>query len=243
MTTSGSVSSYARGDVVLDDPIKQAENQIAADVASPVAQGVAEIAALVPGLTSVLGVAVQRWIERRRYENQAYLIEVLKSELVRVRGRLAELMQKHPEFWRDDFILLLLDGLKKAENVRAKERIERIAMILAHAAVTGPFQSADCTEEMMRMAMDLDDRDVEILREVYEASIADRQIIVDGHPLESSDVPRSSAASVLAKLQSFGLIIDEITDRWEITRSKTPFGILQKGRDFVTYIQGAAAPP
>ena len=60
---------------------------------------------------------------------------------------------------------LLLDAARKAENTRAKERVKRIGLILANAIVQAKIET-DEAEEMMRVAMDLSDRDVQLLGEL-----------------------------------------------------------------------------
>ena len=92
----------------------------------------------------------------------------------------------------------------------------------------------------MRVAMELSDWDVLVLREVFAAGEEKRPIQIGGRPLEASDVVTSPAVSALAKLVSFGLIVDELRDRWQLARDEAPFGILPKGRDFIQYIRGVS---
>ena len=61
---------------------------------------------------------------------------------------------------------LLLDAARKAEATRSKERVQRIGIILAHTAVEPKPIDADEIEEMMRVAMELSDRDTEFLCEL-----------------------------------------------------------------------------
>jgi hypothetical protein len=110
---------------------------------------------------------------------------------------------------------LLLDGARKAETTRDRERVKRIGLILANATVETHAPDADEIEEMMRVAMDLSDADVEHLREL---------IRIEGHLLRAQDrIPRPSALgmwekgswgskrssdldSIFSKLESYGLV-------------------------------------
>jgi len=110
---------------------------------------------------------------------------------------------------------LLLDAARKAENTRARERVKRIGLILANAVLEPKRADADEAEEMMRVAMELSDRDIEYLREL---------IRIEGSVLDTQDhVPRYDAHqrweqgfwgtrinpevdSVFSKLESYGLV-------------------------------------
>ena len=56
---------------------------------------------------------------------------------------------------------LVLDAAHKAESTRAKDRVRRIGLILANAVVEAKQTEADEVEEMMRVAMELSDHDIE----------------------------------------------------------------------------------
>jgi len=109
---------------------------------------------------------------------------------------------------------LLLDAARKAEQTRSKERVKRIGLILANAIVDPKPTDEDEAEEMMRVAMELADRDVELLRELIK---------VQGSLFDRGHVPRYQAHmaweraswgtridpeldSVFSKLESFGLV-------------------------------------
>ncbi len=66
--------------------------------------------------------AIVRWLEHRSQENRDYLVDVLKDELKRVRRQLEEVSEERRQFLERDFMLLTLDGLKKAEARRSRTR-------------------------------------------------------------------------------------------------------------------------
>jgi len=87
-----------------------------------------------------------------------------------LKNRLEKLGEDHARFLREEFPVLVLDAIEKAEQTRSKERIERIARIVAHAAVEPP--APDLTEELGRIAMGLDDADVLVLAELVQGQRA-----------------------------------------------------------------------
>lgn len=81
---------------------------------------------------------------------------------------------------------LLLDAFRKAENTRAKDRVRRIGLILANAMIETAPKDSDEIEEMMRVAMELSDRDIYFLKELVK---------LEGHMLEGElkRIPRHAA--------------------------------------------------
>jgi hypothetical protein len=243
--------------MAIDDPLQAAEDLIASDERqqSPVAQLAQDLVAVakcIPGARAFAGPAelVLRKLNQRNQGNRDYLLNVLTEELKRIRCKLEHLADEQRQFLEDDYMELVLDGLKKAENVRSKERIARIAKILAHAADAGTTKPANETEEMMRVAMDLTDQDVAVLREIDRAQSKILKWSGGMAPMDpvnkcwKEDPPKvegmSPAAVVSAceKLQSFGLVTRVDRNNFTLPLSVTPYGILEKGHDFVEYIRG-----
>jgi hypothetical protein len=109
---------------------------------------------------------------------------------------------------------LLLDAARKAESTRAKERVKRIGLILANAIVESK-PDADETEEMMRAAMELSDREIEFLRELVkiESSILETQGHIPRFEAHNSwergpwgDRVDPEIDSIFSKLESYGLV-------------------------------------
>jgi|SRR5581483_5458534 len=61
---------------------------------------------------------------------------------------------------------LLLDAARKAEATRSESRVRRIGLILANALIQSRPTDPDEVEEMMRVAMELSDRDIELLADL-----------------------------------------------------------------------------
>jgi hypothetical protein len=113
------------------------------------------------------------------------------------------------------FADLLVDAARKAEATRSRERVERLGLILAKAAVAPRITDPDDFEEMMRVAMDLSDKDITPLQALVR---------VEGDLLRSQEyIPRYTAHtlwengpwgdrvdseldSIFSKLESYGLV-------------------------------------
>ena len=147
---------------------------------------------------------------------------------------------------------LLLDAARKAESTRAKERVKRIGFILANAVVESQATDADEVEEMMRVAMELSDRDIEFLRELMR---------IEGSMLQTQDhISRYDAHlrweqgfwgtriipeidSVFSKLESYGLVarIPPPNNLNIMADYQNRYVLLKKGVRFVTLTREAAA--
>lgn len=209
-------------------------------------------AALAPG---GLSIAIE-WLNQRPIENLSELVNVIADELKYRGTQIESLMQKsdaHRDFVAVDLCGLVLDGMLRAEGVRAKDRIKRLARILVHAVEVGRHDLADYSEEMLRIATALDERDVLVLREFvrvqggsiqkdtgrvthYFAYTVVRDILGS---LKRVGFMQGEVDSICAKLESFGLVSK--TERIvNITANDpTPYALLQKGLDFVEYIKSA----
>ena len=169
--------------MTIDDPQKALEAQIEAEerAESPIVRfvpGLARVLEAIPtellpqhfggpaSLTKLFAKIASSFISKEREERRKALIDMLSSELHWLKGKLLEITSQHAAFMRDEFPGLVLDALEKAEQTRTRERIKRIARIVANAAVRGPAKPADITEELSRVAMTLDESDVQVLSEL-----------------------------------------------------------------------------
>jgi hypothetical protein len=143
---------------------------------------------------------------------------------------------------------LLLDAARKAESTRAKARVKRIGLILANAIVEPKPTDADEVEEMMRVAMELSDRDIVFLGELTR---------IEGSLLQTQDhIPRyeahtrwelgfwgnlvfPEADSVFSKLESYGLVarIPPPNNLNIMADFQNRYVLLPKGARFVTLIR------
>lgn len=158
-------------------------------------------------------------VEAGELERIRLMVETCMSEIRKHEGQLAQLTAAETaeeiEKRSQALIDLSIDAARKAERTRAKERVRRIGLILANAAVESQRMDEDEIEEMMRIAMDLSDRDVELLKELIK---------IEGYMLQTQKyIPRHDAYnawtrgfwgeqinpeidSVFSKLESYGLV-------------------------------------
>lgn len=147
---------------------------------------------------------------------------------------------------------LVLDAAHKAESTRAKDRVKRIGLILANGIVALKPSDADEVEEMMRVAMELNDRDIDYLRELVK---------IEGSSLQAQEhIPRYDAYtkweqgrwgdridpeidSVFSKLESYGLVarLAPPNNLNILADFQNRYVLLKKGLRFVTLIREAAA--
>lgn len=110
---------------------------------------------------------------------------------------------------------LLTDATRKAVSTRALERVKRIGLILANGTSASEPTDADEIEEMMRVAMELNDNDVRYLRELVR--IEGEQVVRHGRITRHSAHTaweqgfwgtrvESELDRVFSKLESYGLV-------------------------------------
>jgi hypothetical protein len=263
----------------VDDPIEAAEAVVANErrtdsALARFAGNLSEIADVLPvesiaALGPMAGAAFAGlkafggYVRRLEGERRQYLVDVLKEELLRVRAKVEHLDDAFQAFVEQDFLPLVLDGLQMAEQTRSKEKIRRLAKVLAHAVEFGPQAKADQTEEMMRVAAALSDEEVQLLGAIYSGQIQHYQVNggrVDPESannfwanVDAAGYPQPNAAnpvthwsnagrvqSICAKLQSFGLITQVSPNRMKVSPGGIPYALLQNGKDFIEYIRGSA---
>ncbi len=263
----------------IDDPLDAAESQIAAEertdsALAKYAPELADIAKAVPvellptGLSGAIPLlrsltAALGWRVRKREEGRRrYMADTLKDELRRVRGRLEQLDDEYRRFVQGEFWDLVLDGLQKAERTRSLSRITRIARILANATADRPLKTGDQTEELMRVAMDLDDDDIRVLAEIvrgqrgsldeasgrvnqeaannyWRSGIAEQ--LTDGKtPAARLGMSDGEIQSHCAKLQAYGLIVQAPRNDMKLPLGIIPYSVLRRAVEFVEAIRAAA---
>jgi hypothetical protein len=141
---------------------------------------------------------------------------------------------------------IALDVLRRAERTRAKKRVRRLGAILVRAAEVGPQGGADYAEEMMRIAMELAERDVAVLMALCAAQeafvnsgVIQREQVNEAWRHRPPRIPgmgENEIQSICAKLQSFGLATRIERNDFKPGSSEIPNALLQKGLDFIAYV-------
>ena len=164
----------------IDDPISALQKLHASEERQgPIVPGIAKdfvriLKSFVPGvavpLTALEGVF--DWLGRQKQARRDELMDVFGEEM-KYRGaqidRLIAENEEHQRFMRDEMPGLAVETLRRAEDVRSKARVAHLARILVHAAEVGPRDGADHAEEMMRIAVEMSETDIAVLRAIHDA--------------------------------------------------------------------------
>lgn len=208
----------------------------------------------VPGAKPLVSV-IRHHSEKQKAENSELMLKTAWDELRRIAFKVDNLDSEKARFVTGvEMRRLILDAVRKSEDLRDRNRVERIGKILAHA-ITIEASDFDQAEELMRVARDLSDQDVLALRHIYETQFEllkkfrlqipddDINVIWRDKTLKVPSVLEGELNSILLKLQGLGLIM--AAERRDITLGPNtrPFGLLAKGADFVRYITGALKQP
>jgi hypothetical protein len=225
---------------------------------SPVTKAVLDLASFVPfgwpfdqAIRHLKGHLAADSLERIRLMLEACMNVVRKheSEIRQLRNtKTAEEARAREEVSRE----LLMDAARKAESTRGRERVKRIGLILANAVMESKPTDADEVEEMMRVAMELSDRDIEFLRELMriEGSGLQTQGRIsryDAHTTWEQGFwgtrVDSELDSVFSKLESYGFVarIPPPNNLNIMADFQNRYVLLKKGERFVTLLREAAS--
>jgi len=243
-----------------DNPIKRLQHQFEMEdlATSPVTEAVVKIAEKLP-LPELLKKGADFLagrLNKQAEERRNLLLETVADETVKYGeelDRLKKSVDEHGERTKPEVMAeLLMDATRKAQNTRAKERVRRIALILFNALVEPKEADADEVEEMMRVAMEVSDRDVVYLRELVKIEgnlLATREHIprYDAHSAWSNgfwgDRVVPEVDSVFQKLESYGLVtrIAPPNNQNIIAEIQNRYVLLPKGLRFVNLIKNRAS--
>jgi hypothetical protein len=242
-----------------DNPIDALKHQFEMEDLSnsPATEGLLKIASYLP--LGPLGKPLE-WLRNRINaqfaERNRLLLETIEDEVKKHANELERtktVIAENAERTSPQAMLeLLLDAVRKAENTRSKERVKRIALILFNAVAEAKAADEDEVEEMMRVAMELGDRDVYFLKDLVN---------LEGRMLTGDlrRIPRHAAHirwaegpwgervdpeldSVFNKLESYGLVskIAPPNNFNIIADYQNRFVLLPKGARFVALIKSRA---
>jgi hypothetical protein len=236
--------------MAIDDPISAVEKQLELEsqASDPVLARLAAFAEML-NLPWPVGAVAQKVLGRLaadRLEKIELMLDVLKDELRRQENQIKALSgepDRIAEWWA-----LVQDGLKKAEQTRAKSRVTRIGRILAKCLTVVPAPPADDVEEAMRTATELSDYEVQLLGELVR--IEGDTVRVNGRISRYDAWQRWPSGtwgdrldggidSAFAKLESFGLVsrIAPPNNFNIIADLQGRYALLKKGLEFVRFCQ------
>jgi hypothetical protein len=254
-----------------DDPLEQIEALIASDERQrspvlPIATSLLKLFNSVPVLREMMGsitqplAVVADLLQSWRQANVSLLLDTVADQVKRLNRDVASLSAEHRKFIGEEWVKLVIDGMAKAQQTRAKERIVRMGKALVHAFNEGDKQSPDLTEEILRVAMSLDDDDVRVLawlcdgmkgKFIASSGRVDHESVntfwgrigtdgrspSGGEPATPVGPSIGDTMSACAKLQSFGLVVQVHQNPSKVSPATLPFGPLKKGYDFLKYVR------
>lgn len=180
------------------------------------------------------------------------MVEVCGDEIIRQEKRLrsleAQLDKEQAKQRTEAASELLLDASRRASVTRSLERVKRIGLILANGIMPQVIDG-DGTEELMRIAMELSDRDVYYLGELVK---------LEGDNVRTSGrLERYNAHtrwehgpwgmrldgeldSIFSKLESYGLVsrLAPPNNQSIMADFQNRYVLLQKGLRFIDSITG-----
>jgi hypothetical protein len=245
--------------MAIDDyPVDALEKQLQLEDVhvSPVRNAVLAVMSTLPSFWPLdkITAAIKDHLSADSLDRIRLLVQTLASELrmhdaditVLKQASNAEQLRMREELANE----LVIDAARKAEATRAKERVRRIGLILANGITEHKAIDADEIEEMMRIAVELSDRDLDFLREL---------IRIEGDALKTQEhIPRydahvkwqqgrwadrvdSQIDSVFSKLESYGLVarIAPPNSMNIMTDYQNRYVLLKKGARFDVLIRGA----
>jgi hypothetical protein len=244
-----------------DKPLDAIETQIRAEERTdlPLVPAV-----LLENLPWGIGQAFRKFVAKQKDERGAAYLKTLSDELSYLGGKVESVARAQARFSDDDFRSLVLDAWQKAEEARTLRRIQQIARIIANAATAAKPDPRNVTEELTRIAMDLDDVDVRVLDELVrrqDTAFAPSSGRVNdeaandfwrtGHAAsripgshdrfttfsERLDISEGELQSRCAKLQSFGLVVQVERRPDRNPPGIIPYAVLARGIEFVKAIK------
>jgi len=206
-------------------------------------------------LNFLLG-TLQKW----RLDNTRYLVDVIIERVQEIGAEVQSLSANHEAFIEGEWVKLLLDGVAKAQQARARERVKRLGQILAYACVQGERKSPELTEELLRVAAGLDEDDVRVLGWLCDGmkdkySTATGQVDFEsandfwgqvdlhgrtrsrGEPPVPAGLSMGDLMSCCAKLQAFGLVLQVRQNQFKVAPATLPYSPLKKGYEFLEYLR------
>jgi hypothetical protein len=246
--------------MAIDDPIDAVRQQLANEerasdpVLARLANLMSNLSASLPmePVSQVVGgisTAFLSHLQADRLAKMDLLINTIIEEFRRLEKKVDEIAKESAVEMTAQFerwIPLVVDGLRRAERTRANDRIERMGVILSNSFLSAGVIDSDNVEEMMRIAMELSNRDIHFLQALV--SVQGEQVEMRGR-IERfqawmgwpngfwGDRIDPEIDSVFAKLESFGLVVRLAPpNNLNISADfQNRYALLRKGLEFVRF--------
>lgn len=249
--------------MAIDDPISALKRQLEFEElsATPYVGNLSTVLSMLLSLLKADPVSVHAIgaIEKLRAKDEqhrlAVLLETFEQEFARLNADVEAMLVKFSPAERErtaaTMIGLIADASRKAAATRSDERVKRIATILAHGLAALRINEADEIDEMMRIAMELTDTDVDYLGKLVqlEGSI----VKTDGRITRYEALRRWEQSAwgnrndpevegIFAKLEGYGLVwrLPSPNNMNTMADIMNQYSLLAKGLRFVELIDAQA---
>ena len=237
--------------MAIDDEIDAARSQIEFDQPSIAMKATTTILDTLAGLglKSLKPYAtVMKLVSTQREENTRYLVEAVILKLNRLENQIKSIDEAHRRWIKEIFPGLMVEAVSRAEETRSNDRIDRMSIIVVHTIMHGPAADLNKTGEALRITVDLNDEDLDILGKMYDAQAKD--VRRKGFLPELNIANTSWKAlqdqfqifksgeiySICSKLQSLGLVVQVSRISTTLDLTSTPYCILRKGAEYLEAI-------
>jgi hypothetical protein len=204
-------------------------------------------------LSSALGKMFNELRDQWGQSNVEYLLDGILIEIDWLNKRYESVAEQSRRFLDEDWPSLVLKAIEDSRYVRDQRRLDRVLSILAHAGeVADPF-SADRTEQLVRIALELGEAELMVLRLIYDtqneaferiALANDRSLLFPGEIDDGwkklqellSSAQRIELPSVCRTLEGYGLVVS-IGGGVSSLAAYGPWSLLIRGKQLVEHIR------
>jgi hypothetical protein len=233
--------------MAIDDEIDQAKLQIEygkKSVAPKIVTSLLEACTAV-GLPTKFSTFIMKKVSDRKEDNVEYLLEAIISRLRSCETELKRLSDQHKDFIENELPRLVLEAVDRAQQASSRDKLDRLSIIVVHTVLAGPTVNMVEVDEALRITVDLNEQDLDILGKMYDAQANDigrRGFLPELNIANNSwkalqdtfQVFKSGEIySICSKLQSFGLVAQVSRIGTTLDLNSTPYCILRKGAEYL----------
>ena len=232
------------------DSYNAAKKQIEAEARGEFFPGLEIIAGIVTKAAGVVGFELPNFVElcgncirRNSAENLKYLFESLVEDVKRI-GLKQEKFEAAGKEEREALNQLVSEAVVRAAEAKSKERVRRIASVLANAFSLGPKQSYEDERELIDIASQMAESDAAVLGVMMrhqgntvksdlglaDINVANKTWKVMREQNEEFRKPRIHVSC--ARLQAYGLIIRMDRNSSELDLATNAYSITTFGVQF-----------
>jgi hypothetical protein len=185
--------------------------------------------------------------------NTEYLLEGVVEEIERLTRLYESMAEQSRNFLDYDWPLLVLKAMEDGRSARDRRRLDRVVSILTHAAFVADPLSGDRTEQLIRIALELGEAELAVMKIIYEtqngaleriALSNDRPLLRPGEIDDAWEKLQKSLSSeqkielpsLCRTLEGYGLVAS-IGGGVSSLAAYGPWSLLLRGKQLVEHIR------